>query len=127
MSPSAADSVRPSEVTISTTSPGWAKEKNQAARSVERLMQPWGVRDRDVPLADGERHRAVLLPPGAVAEVDPVQPRVEGHLGVRRPVLGGPDVHLGVVHPAPDPVGRGGRGDRRWLSTAALWVTGSST
>src|SRR3954468_24432262 len=41
MSPSAADRVGPMELFTSTTSPGWEKLKNQAARSVERLMQPW--------------------------------------------------------------------------------------
>src|ERR1700710_1344771 len=40
MSPSTADSVGPFEPLTSTTSPGWEKFMNQAARSVERLMQP---------------------------------------------------------------------------------------
>src|SRR3954453_16385501 len=40
MSPSAAESVGPIEFLTSTTSPGRAKSKNHAARSVERLMQP---------------------------------------------------------------------------------------
>src|SRR3954447_16428760 len=41
MSPSAAERVGPTEFVTSTTSPGWENWKNQAARSVERLMQPW--------------------------------------------------------------------------------------
>src|SRR3954453_17060318 len=40
MSPSAEDSWGPIEFLTSTTSPGWAKLKNHAARWVERLMQP---------------------------------------------------------------------------------------
>src|SRR3954471_18561542 len=40
MSPSTDDRVGPIEFFTSTTSPGWEKWKNQAARSVERLMQP---------------------------------------------------------------------------------------
>src|SRR3954471_1332705 len=41
MSPSAADRTGPIELFTSTTSPGREKLKNHAARSVERLMQPW--------------------------------------------------------------------------------------
>src|SRR3954452_7707404 len=41
MSPSADERTGPIEFFTSTTSPGCAKLKNQAARSVERLMQPW--------------------------------------------------------------------------------------
>src|SRR3954467_11220138 len=40
MSPSTEDSVGPMEFLTSTTSPGWEKCMNQAARSVARLMQP---------------------------------------------------------------------------------------